>query len=124
MMTKSRTIVALFTIIIWCACSKKKQNYPVLQLTPDELVKVMVNMYSINSAIQMNDLSFRDSTGRVYFEQLATMTGKPLDVIKSDFDKLLKMPDSLLVIQNRALDTLRSMQDKVSVRPKISIGIN
>lgn len=107
------------------SCGKKEKMYPKLEMTPDEIVHAMVQMYAANAAIHINDVKYRDSTSNKYFAQVAQLTGKSIEVIRSDFDKLQSMPDSLLVLQNRALDTLRTIQENQLFKPsKISIGLN
>jgi hypothetical protein len=81
-------------------------------MTADEIVDALINMYSANASININDVGYRDSTSNVYFEQISKISGKSVDVIKSDFEKLQLMPDSLLVLQNRALDSLRVFQER------------
>ena len=101
-------------IIVWgmTSCIKKQSEQPKLQMTSDEIVQALVQMYAVNAAININDVEFRDSTSNVYFEQIAVLSGRSVDVIKADFEKLQSMQDSLLVLQNRALDTLRAIQEK------------
>lgn len=101
-------------IIVWgmTSCIKKQSEQPKLQMTSDEIVQALVQMYAVNAAININDIEFRDSTGNVYFEQIAVLSGRSVDVIKADFEKLQTMQDTLLVLQNRALDTLRAIQEK------------
>jgi hypothetical protein len=102
------SFIILF-VAAW-SCGKQKSDQPKLELTADELVFAIVQLYTTNAAININDATYRDSTSQVYFEQIAKIVGKPIDVIKSDLQKLQSMPDSLLVLENRALDTLRAIQ--------------
>ena len=107
-------LVFLFLLGLWglFSCSKQQKANPTLQMTSDEIVEALVQMYTVNAAININDIKYRDSTSNQYFKQIATMSGKSIDVIKSDFEKLQSMQDTLLVLQNRALDTLRVLQEK------------
>ncbi|MBK8627401.1 MAG: hypothetical protein IPN86_18090 [Saprospiraceae bacterium] len=109
-----RMLVFLFLLGLWglFSCSKQQKANPTLQMTSDEIVEALVQMYTVNAAININDIKYRDSTSNQYFKQIATMSGKSIDVIKSDFEKLQSMQDTLLVLQNRALDTLRVLQEK------------
>jgi len=120
-------IIKLSLLFICClifACKTGEKKYPALTMSQDEIVQAMVEMYTINAAININDVSLRDSTSAVYYDQLSAITGKSVNTIREDFEKLLLMPDSMLVLQNRALDTLRAMQDKISTKSTINIGIN
>lgn len=103
-------IIIIFTLSY--SCGKAKKNYPKLEMNADEIVHVLAQIYIANAAININDVSLRDSTSQVYFEQISKLVGKPIDIIKSDFEKLQLMPDSLLVLENRALDTLRAIQER------------
>ncbi len=116
-------VILLFFVFI-CSCKNGGKQYPQLSMSADEIVQCMVNMYTVNAAININDLSFRDSTTVKYYEQLSKISGKSVTTIKQDFEKLLLMPDSMLVLQNRALDTLRAIQDRTINRTTINIGIN
>lgn len=121
-MTKS--LSCCIGILFLFSCSKKQKDLPELSMTPDEIVNILVDLYTINAAVNLNDVVYRDSTSEKYYNQLAEISGKPVQSIKSDFEKLLLMPDSLMVLQNRALDTLRTLQDKAMNRATINIGIN
>ena len=88
-------------------------------------VKLIQNLLTNEDKININDINLRDSTSKVYYKQIETIVGKPMDVIQSDLEKLKEMPDSLLVLQSMALDTLRAIQEKQLLKPKgISIGLN
>lgn len=106
-----RPIVFIIIMMLSQSCGKDKKDYPKLEMSADEVVHALVQIYIANAAININDVSLRDSTARVYFDQISKLVGKPIDVIKSDFQKLQLMPDSLLVLENRALDTLRAIQE-------------
>lgn len=108
------------SIFLFVSCGYKKNNE--LVLTNDELVHAMVQLYSINAALELNDASLRDTMSGVYFKKVSELTGHPTEIIKNDFDKLIQMPDTLLMIQGRALDTLRALMEKNIATP-ISIGL-
>lgn len=112
-------------IFFLLSCANISTQSADLQLSDDELVSALVHLYTAQSAININDVNFRDSTSKVYFQQVEKMIGKPMSVIQADFEKLKEMPDSLLVLQGRALDTLRVLQENQILKPKtISIGLN
>jgi hypothetical protein len=120
----SNCIVIVLFLLLATSCKKKIKDLPVLTLSNDQIVKAMVEIYSVKAAVDVNQLDLRDSVHQVYFKQAATIIGQPMEVIQADFEKLLLMPDSLIFLQNRALDTLRTMMDKVNNRPPSNIGIN
>lgn len=103
------SLVLLFSLM---ACFNKEKNYPKLEMTADEIVYALVQMYTVNAAINLNDAGLKDSTSSVYYNQVAKLTGKPVEVIKSDFEKLQTMQDSLIILQTRALDTIRTIREK------------
>lgn len=103
-------------------CFDLSKNDPKLELTNEEIVHAMVEMYSINAAIQINDETFKDSTNQVYIAQLEKITGKKIATIRSDFEKLSQMPDSLLVLQNIAMDTLRMLQDRINTKSQYNFS--
>ncbi|MBK9733509.1 MAG: hypothetical protein IPO92_00510 [Saprospiraceae bacterium] len=106
------------------SCGKKNKS-SLLNMTNDELVKAMVDMYCVNAALNISDTQSRDSIKQIYYAQLNQITGKSIEDIRTDFDKLLLMPDTLVMLQNRALDTLRLMQDRSMTMPTpVSLGIN
>ena len=123
-MIKKKIAGILLVFSLFSSCTSDKKKYPVLSMSADEIVHAMVEMYTINAAVNINDVVFRDSTSAMYYEQLSKISGISVSVIREDFEKLLQMPDSLLVLQNRALDTLRAIQDKTINKTTINIGIN
>lgn len=110
--------------LILSSCTSIGKNELNLVLTNDELVRALVDMYTLNAALNINDASFRDSTSTIYYKKVAENLGVSSEIIKSDIEKLRAMPDSLLMIQGRALDTLRSLTEKNYSTSTISIGIN
>jgi hypothetical protein len=83
-------VIWLLLIIIGCG----KGHSPKLILTNDELVKAMVELYTINAALEIDDLTLRDSLSAVYLRKVADITGHSPEIIRNDFDKLILMPDS------------------------------
>jgi hypothetical protein len=118
-----RTFV-LMVILSYATCFSSCKKEKKLVLTNDELVHAMVEIYTVNAALNINDVTLRDSTSQLYFKKVAEITGKPIETIRSDFELLIQMPDSLLQIQSRALDTLRMLAEKMNTTTPISIGIN
>ena len=114
-------ILIVLVVFSYLDCVNKESK---LSLTNDQLVHAMVEMYTINSAFNINDPSFRDSTSIIYYKKVYENTGLSPQLIREDFEKLMKMPDSLLMIQGRALDTLRYLMDKNYSASTINRGIN
>lgn len=106
------------------SCNNKSTVVPELTLTNDQIVQVLVDIYCAKAAVELNDLNVRDSVHRLYFKQVSESIGQPMEVIETDFEKLRLMPDTLILLQNRALDTLRTMLDKANQQPSASIGVN
>lgn len=116
----------VFACILFCltGCVNKQKKFPEMEMSADEIVQAMINAYTVNAAIQLNDISVRDSVSDVYFNQMSKYTGRTPAFLRSEFEKLLLMPDSMIILQNRALDSLRLMQEKSLQITPISIGIN
>lgn len=117
-------IIFISLIFLTIACKSKKSNTTLI-MSADEIVYSMVQMYTANAAWNLNDISYQDSTREKYYADVAKITGRPVADIKSDFETLLLMPDSLLVLQGMALDTLRKMQENsftrgTTVKPAIN----
>ncbi len=110
----------LLCSIIWIlsSCQTNTKNQKLI-MTDDEIVNAMVQMYTANAAWNLNDISYQDSTREKYYTDISKLLGRPISEIKTDFETLLLMPDSLLVLQSRALDTLRQMQENSFNRPAV-----
>ncbi len=115
---KSRFFIILLSsvILIFPSCQSKIQQQKLI-MTDDEIVRAMVQMYTANAAWNLNDISYQDSTREKYYGDVAKLLRRPVTEIKTDFETLLLMPDSLLVLQGRALDTLRRMQENSFTKP-------
>jgi len=113
--------IYLLILGLWCcSCANKNRELPELEMTSEEIVHTMVQMYSINAAVNISDFSFRDSLSGIYLQQISKLTGHSIETIKLDFAKLQQMPDSLLVFQDRALDTIRVIQERLLTRGSTS----
>jgi hypothetical protein len=117
-------LILLTFLSIAFSCSPNKVDSKLI-MTDDEIVHAMVQMYTANAAWNLNDISYQDSTKEKYYEDVAKIVGRPISDIKTDFETLLQLPDSLLVLQSRALDTLRKMQEnsfkiQTTVKPAIN----
>jgi hypothetical protein len=123
-MIKSYRILVLILLWVFSGCVNPKKEYPDINMSADEIVQAMINAYTVTAAIQLNDASLRDSVSDVYFNQMATFTGRSTEFLRTEFEKLLLMPDSMIVLQNRALDSLRLMQEKSLQIAPVSIGLN
>jgi hypothetical protein len=122
-MIRSEIIITVFLFTL-AGCMGSQKNYPEMKMSADEIVQAMINAYSVNAAIQLNDATVADSVSGIYFSQLSAFTGRSPEFLRAEFEKLLLMPDSMLVLQNRALDSLRLMQEKSLQATSVSIGLN
>lgn len=122
-MDKNRLLYFVILLLL-VACKSKTEDKPVTTLSRDELVRAIVEMYTVNAALDINDVSYRDSTYQVYYSQVSRILGKPADIIREDFRILTNYPDTLMALQSAALDTLREMQFHLQPKDKIHIGIN
>ena len=125
--TSNKGFIALilFTFLSIAFFFSPKKVDSKLIMTDDEIVHAMVQMYTANAAWNLNDISYQDSTQEKYYQDVAKIVGRPIADIKTDVETLLQLPDSLLVLQSRALDTLRKMQEnsfkiQTTVKPAIN----
>lgn len=118
-----RSFFLVFLLLV-CGCRHEKKTVPQTTLTHDEIVKAIVELYTVNAALDINDAAFRDSTASVYFTQVSKILGRPAEVIREDFRILSAYPDTLMALQSKALDTLRELQFHLPAKPAIHIGIN
>jgi hypothetical protein len=105
-----RLFILIAIIIFLVSCKSKPPQYDI-KMSHAEIVKILVEMYSMNAAVAINDVTYRDSTHRIYFDQFGKFSGKNQDEAKRVFDQLLQHPDTLIMLQNIALDTLRKISD-------------
>lgn len=110
--------IVSFVFLLILGCGKSTKSYPKLEMSTDEIVDALVQIYTINAANELNYTGIRDSMSLVYIEQVSDVTGLPISVIRSDIDKLKMMPDSLFILQSIALDTMRSIYERNYFRTK------
>jgi tRNA A22 N-methylase len=90
-----------------CRFSSSK---PDLTMSNDELVDAMIDIYTARASADLSPLEMRDSMMTGYFATIAKNQGKPIEEIIKNFEELMKAPDTLVLIQNRAMDSLRQWQ--------------
>lgn len=73
----------------------------------------MVDYYTIQSAVTLSDKSKRDSLYKDFTEKYAAQHQISLAEIQKELKTLESYPDSLIVFQNIALDTLRIIQENI-----------
>lgn len=114
-----RIISVALSVFLIVSCGERQVKYPELEMTSDEIVQAFVEIYSIRAASSFNDESIRDSMEVIYRQQVETITGKSYEIFRSDFEKLKKMPDSLMMLESRALDTLRLIYENNYYKHKL-----
>jgi hypothetical protein len=97
-------------ILISLRCSAPSES--VRSIPEDTLVSIMIDLYSLKAAINMNHPSLQDSTSKVYYEQMQSIYGYTPDEIKHNLELLSTDIDSMMILQNRALDSLRLYNEK------------
>lgn len=112
--------IVCFALLMILGCGKSNKSYPKLEMSTEQIVDALVQIYTINAANELNNTGVRDSMSLVYIEQVSEVTGLPISVIRSDIDKLKMMPDSLFILQSIALDTMRSIYERNYFRTKAS----
>jgi hypothetical protein len=101
---------AFFLIIITLGCHAPAES--VRSIPEDTLVSIIIDLYSVKAAINMNHPSLQDSTSKAYFDQLSGIYGYTPDEIKYNLETLSSDIDSMMILQNRALDSLRLYNEK------------
>lgn len=99
----------LIILILWGCKSSDKVN---LTIPEDTLVKIMTDIYAIKSAVNLNHPSYKDSTALAYFDQLSKVYGYTPEEIQRNLESLALDIDSMIIIQNMALDTLRVFNER------------
>lgn len=102
----------VFLLFLATSCKKKVVNDIGLTMTNDELVEALINLSTVNGANNLNDPASKDSLSKIYLKKIESLGGQNMKEIRRNLDILTKHPDTLLMIQNRALDTLRAMQER------------
>jgi len=100
----------IWVLCLFIACNKTEK--PKLTLSEEKIVNLLVDLYIIKSTIATNHPDYQDSTRLIYFEQLSNIHGISISEIKLNLEELTKDPDSLMILQNRALDTFRIYQEQ------------
>ena len=116
--------ILAFIFLTSMGCRQDRKAGPQTTLSRDQLVKAIVELYTVNAALKISDLSLRDSMSSVYYNQVSKILGQPAEVIREDFRILSAYPDTLMLLQSKALDTLRELQFHLQEKPAIHIGIN
>jgi len=120
-MTKVLFCCSLCFFYLSCGSEKPPLR---LRLTDDQIVRAIVDMYSVNATLNLNDIVYRDSLAKEYYAQFEKINGVPAEIVRGDLELLLQYPDSLVKLENRALDTLRVLLEKSHSTTPLVIGKN
>ena len=101
---------SFFLMLSFLSCYAPAE--PVRSIPEDTLVSIIIDLYSVKAAINMNHPTLQDSTSKVYFDQLSSIYGYSPDEIKYNLEMLSANIDSMMILQNRALDSLRLYNEK------------
>ncbi|MBK9150864.1 MAG: DUF4296 domain-containing protein [Saprospiraceae bacterium] len=105
-----RLIAAGILILSFLSCRKKETL--VLQIPEEKMVSILADIYAAKAAANQNDPDFRDSTTREYLKQIGEIHGYSYEQIQSELELLYRHRDTLTALQNKALDTLRAMNER------------
>ncbi|MEZ4910216.1 MAG: hypothetical protein R2774_05090 [Saprospiraceae bacterium] len=98
-------------LVFAASCQVKKHE--TVHFDRDKIVHFLVDFYTIQSASALSDKSKQDSLYREYAEKYAIQHNISLNEIQKELKNLEFYPDSLIVFQNMALDTLRMIQEEI-----------
>jgi hypothetical protein len=107
-----KIMIYVFILMLFIGCKTDDSIDMGLSMTHNELVNALIDLATINGATNLNEISAKDSLAQLYFSKIEMTTGHNIVEIRRNLDILIKYPDTLLMLQNRALDTLRAMQER------------
>lgn len=106
-------IPTFFSILLLISCWENKNNMDKRILSTSDQVKLLVDLYLIDATIDLSQVVHRDSIKATYLEYLNTTKGYSSELITYNLEYLKNNPDTLVHIQNIALDTLREIQNNL-----------
>lgn len=78
-----------------------------------EVVHALAQVATMNAMLEVSDVSVYDSLSQHYKNEISRVTQRDYEEIIYNISLLETMPDTLIVLQTRALDTLRKLQNKL-----------
>lgn len=99
-------------LLLLFGCRSEVKN-PSLTMDSADIVHAMVQIATINGVLEVSDASLRDSLFRHYKTEIEHLTRHKYEDIVYNLNVLETMPDSLILFQSQALDTLRKLQNKI-----------
>lgn len=91
-----------------CNTAEDKQE---LTMTSSEIVNAMVQIAIVKGVLEVSAAPLHDSLFQHYKTEVELLTKKDYSEVIKNLTLLEKYPDSLVVYQTRALDTLRNLQN-------------
>jgi hypothetical protein len=88
----------------------RSDNKGKLTMTNDELVKVMIELYTAKGILSLSPSKNKDSVTQACYSRISKNLGKPMSEIESNINALIAQPDTLVALQGRALDSMRQWQ--------------
>jgi hypothetical protein len=98
--------------VIFLGCSSEVKN-PSLTMDSADIVHAMVQIATINGVLEVSDASLQDSLFQHYKTEMEHLTQKEYEEVMYNLRVLETMPDTLILLQTQALDTLRKLQNKL-----------
>lgn len=108
-MIKNSTLLCM--VLLW-ACTPPEPRQ-ITSIDEETTVRLLIDLYTIDAANELNDVVFRDSMRYVYYDMLAHKYNLPYQSIDNHFRWLASQPDSFVVLKSRALDSIRVITENI-----------
>ena len=89
-----------------------------------KFISLLADVYVADEMNKMNDETIQDSMKGIYMEQVAKIHNLSVDQVNEYLIWINNFPDSLLTFQNRAIDTIRMIQDASYTSQNLGIKVN
>jgi len=121
-MHKKVLYCSFLLVVLFFACNNNKSFD--LPLEKQKFISLLADVYIADEMNKMNDETIQDSMKGIYMEQVAKIHNLSVDQVKEYLIWLNNFPDSLLTFQNRAIDTIRRIQDASYTSQNLGIKVN
>lgn len=121
-MPKKVLYCSLLMIVLIFGCNNKKSFD--LPMEKQKFISLLADVYIAEEMSKANDETIQDSMKGIYMEQVAEIHNLSVDQVNEYLIWLNSFPDSLLTFQNRAIDTIRRIQDASYTSQNLGIKVN
>src|SRR5690606_7845579 len=110
-------------VVLFFACSQNNKSFD-LPMEKQKFISLLADVYVADEMNKMNDETIQDSMKGIYMEQVAKIHNLSVDQVNEYLIWINNFPDSLLTFQNRAIDTIRMIQDASYTSQNLGIKVN